>query len=158
MAQDFPKTLRTLYRGCRGWTVYWFTDNDAAVSNIERQCHEICNSGHGSPSQSYQSLRSAGTASNFPRAFETGGLQLSHLRSQKFIRHDQRRHRLPGITTASRDGLICCDFKPISACRLMAFWIGWHRDSPRPERMFPFCSNCQSVPLSGRVLAPFHPR
>src|ERR1700684_156865 len=68
MAQDFPKTLRTLYRGCRGWTFYWFTDNDAAVSNVERQCHEICNPGHGSPSQSYQSLRSAGTASNFPRA------------------------------------------------------------------------------------------
>jgi hypothetical protein len=31
VAQHFPKTLRTLYRGCRGWTFYWFTDNDAAA-------------------------------------------------------------------------------------------------------------------------------
>ena len=53
MTQYFPKTLRTLYRGCRAWTFYRFTNNDAAVSNIERQRHEICNSGHGSPTQSY---------------------------------------------------------------------------------------------------------
>jgi len=35
------------YCGCRAWTFYRFTNNDAAVSNIERQRHEICNSGHG---------------------------------------------------------------------------------------------------------------
>src|SRR5882762_6915032 len=29
------------------WTFYRFTNNDAAVRNIERQRHEICNSGHG---------------------------------------------------------------------------------------------------------------
>src|ERR1019366_1989170 len=68
MTQYFPKTLRTHYRGCGTWTFYRFTDNDAAVSNIERQRHEICNSGHGSPTQSYQSLRSGGTGSNLPRA------------------------------------------------------------------------------------------
>jgi len=45
MAQ--PKTLRTLYRGCRAWTFYRFTNNNAAIRNIERQRHEICNSGHG---------------------------------------------------------------------------------------------------------------
>jgi hypothetical protein len=67
MAQHFPKTVRTLYRGCRAWTFYRFTDNDAAVGNIERQRHEICNSGHGSPAQSYQSLRSGGTGSNLLR-------------------------------------------------------------------------------------------
>ena len=39
MAQHFPKTLRTLYRGCGAKTFYWFTNNDAAVSNIERQRH-----------------------------------------------------------------------------------------------------------------------
>jgi hypothetical protein len=60
-----PKTLRMLNRGCRGWTFYRLTNNDAAVSNIERQRHEICNSGHGSPTQSYQSLRSGGTGSSF---------------------------------------------------------------------------------------------
>ena len=37
IAQHFPKTVRTLYRGCGTWTFYRFTDNDAAVSNIERQ-------------------------------------------------------------------------------------------------------------------------
>src|ERR1700684_4439574 len=31
MAQHFPKTLRTLYRGCGAKTFYWFTNNDAAV-------------------------------------------------------------------------------------------------------------------------------
>ena len=30
MTQHFPKTVRTLYRGCRAWTFYRFTDNDAA--------------------------------------------------------------------------------------------------------------------------------
>jgi hypothetical protein len=35
MTQYFPKTLRTLYRGCRAWTFYRFTDNNAAVGNIE---------------------------------------------------------------------------------------------------------------------------
>jgi hypothetical protein len=40
MTQYFPKTLRTLYRGCRGCTFYRFTNNDAAVSNIERQRHK----------------------------------------------------------------------------------------------------------------------
>jgi hypothetical protein len=70
MAQHFPKTVRTHYRGCRAWTFHRFTNNDAAVSNIERQRHEICNSGHGSPSQSYQSLRSGGTGSNLPRAYQ----------------------------------------------------------------------------------------
>jgi hypothetical protein len=46
MTEYFPKTLRTLYRGCRAWTFNRFTNNHAAVSNIERQRHEICNSGH----------------------------------------------------------------------------------------------------------------
>lgn len=40
-------TLRTLYRGCRGWTFNGFTNNDAAVSNIEWQRNEIRSSGHG---------------------------------------------------------------------------------------------------------------
>jgi len=65
MTQPFPKTVRALYRGYSGCTFYRFTDNDAAVSNIERQRHEICNSGHGSPTQSYQSFRSGGTGSSF---------------------------------------------------------------------------------------------
>jgi hypothetical protein len=47
MTQYFPKTLRTLYRGCRAWTFNGFAHNDAAVRNIERQRHEICNSDHG---------------------------------------------------------------------------------------------------------------
>jgi hypothetical protein len=42
MAQYLPKALRTLYRGCGTG----FTNNDAAVSNIKRQCHEVCNPGH----------------------------------------------------------------------------------------------------------------
>src|ERR1700677_4856889 len=46
MAQHFPETLSTLYRGYRAWTFYRFTDKDTAVSNIERQRHEICNCGH----------------------------------------------------------------------------------------------------------------
>jgi hypothetical protein len=46
MAQYLPKTLRTLYRGCGASTLNGFTNNDAAVSNIKRQSHEICNSGH----------------------------------------------------------------------------------------------------------------
>jgi hypothetical protein len=45
MTQYFPKTLRTLYRGCRAWTFNGFTNNDAAVSNIERQRNEIRNPG-----------------------------------------------------------------------------------------------------------------
>jgi hypothetical protein len=49
MAQYFPKTLRTFYRGCGAWTFYGFTNNYVAVRNIEWQRHEICNSGHGSP-------------------------------------------------------------------------------------------------------------
>jgi hypothetical protein len=53
----------------QAWTFYRSTNNDAAVSNIERQCHEICNSGYGSPTQSYQSLRSRGTGSNLPGAY-----------------------------------------------------------------------------------------
>jgi hypothetical protein len=39
MAPHFPKTLRTLYRGYR--TVNRFTNDDAAVSDIERQRHEM---------------------------------------------------------------------------------------------------------------------
>ena len=35
MTQYFPKTLRTHYRGCGTWTFYRFTNNDAAVGNIE---------------------------------------------------------------------------------------------------------------------------
>src|ERR1700730_3092122 len=53
----------------KAWTFYRSTNNDAAFSNIERQCHEICNSGYGSPTQSYQSLRSRGTGSNLPGAY-----------------------------------------------------------------------------------------
>src|ERR1700730_3075052 len=69
MTQYFPKTLRTLYRGCRAWTFNGFTNNDAAVSNIEWQRNDISNSGHGfAPTQSYQSLRSRGTGPNLPRA------------------------------------------------------------------------------------------
>jgi hypothetical protein len=37
MTQYFPKTLRTLYRGCRAETFNGFTNDDTAVSNIERQ-------------------------------------------------------------------------------------------------------------------------
>src|SRR5258706_7386412 len=56
MAQYFPKTFCTLYRGCRACTFNGFTNNDAAVSNVEWQRHEISNSGHGlTPTQSYQS-------------------------------------------------------------------------------------------------------
>jgi hypothetical protein len=62
MAQYLPKTLRALYRGCGAWTFYRFTDNDGTVSNIERQRHEICNSGHGSP------ITSAVRRSYSPRA------------------------------------------------------------------------------------------
>jgi hypothetical protein len=47
MTKYFPKTLSTLYRGCRAWTFNGFTNNDVAVRNINRQHHEICNSGHG---------------------------------------------------------------------------------------------------------------
>jgi hypothetical protein len=36
VAQYSPKTLRTPYRSGRAWTFYWLTDDDAAVSNIER--------------------------------------------------------------------------------------------------------------------------
>jgi hypothetical protein len=52
-------------------------------------------------------------------AIGNGGLQLSHLRFQKFIRHDQRRHRLPGITTASRNGLIGSRLKSVG----VGLWI-----------------------------------
>jgi hypothetical protein len=45
MSQYFPKTLRTFYRDCRA--SMGFTNNDTAVSNIERQRHEICDFGHG---------------------------------------------------------------------------------------------------------------
>jgi hypothetical protein len=58
MAQHFPKIVRTLYRCIWTWTFDRVTNNDAAVHSIERQHHEICNSGYGSPTQSYQSLRS----------------------------------------------------------------------------------------------------
>jgi hypothetical protein len=47
MTQHFPKTLRALYCGCGAWAFNRFTNNDAAVSNIEWQRHEVCNSGHG---------------------------------------------------------------------------------------------------------------
>jgi hypothetical protein len=61
--------MRTLYPGTWIWTFYKFADNDVAVCTIERQRHEICNPGHGSPTQSYQSLRSRGTGSNLPHAY-----------------------------------------------------------------------------------------
>jgi hypothetical protein len=37
MTQYFPKTLRTLYRGCRARTFNAFTNNDAAVSTSNAQ-------------------------------------------------------------------------------------------------------------------------
>jgi hypothetical protein len=66
------KGLAHVLSRLKAWTFYRSTNNDAAFSNIERQCHEICNSGYGSPTQSYQSLRSRGsvlaTSDSFPRA------------------------------------------------------------------------------------------
>jgi hypothetical protein len=51
MTQYFAQAFRTPYRGCGAWALDGFTDNNAAVSNIERQGNEIGNSGHDTHSR-----------------------------------------------------------------------------------------------------------
>src|ERR1700730_8073833 len=46
MTQYFARAFRTPYRCCGAWALDRFTNNNAAVSNIERQGNEIGNSGH----------------------------------------------------------------------------------------------------------------
>jgi hypothetical protein len=107
MAQYFPKTLRTPYRSGRAWTFYRFTNDDAAVSNIEWQRDEICNS--FTPTQSYKSFRSRGGSSNLPRAqqFETAACNsLFYLGFQKLIRDDQRRDSMSRVAATRRNGLV----------------------------------------------------
>jgi hypothetical protein len=46
MAKYLPKSLRTLYRGGRARAVNGFTSSNAAINEIERQCHEKSDFGH----------------------------------------------------------------------------------------------------------------
>jgi hypothetical protein len=70
---NFRKTVASLKSPVAGSPVRLnarFTNNDTAVSNIEWQRDEICNSRNiFTPIQSYQFLRSCGGSSNSPRAF-----------------------------------------------------------------------------------------
>jgi hypothetical protein len=54
--------------------------------------------------------------------------QVADFRLQIFVRHDQRLHRVAGVTAASRDGLVGCRLKPVG----VGLWIG--RDALRHER------------------------
>jgi len=49
MAKYLPKPLRALYRGGRARAVNGFTSSNAAINEIERQCHERNDFGHRFP-------------------------------------------------------------------------------------------------------------
>src|SRR5258705_6941858 len=49
MAKYLPKRLRALYRGGRVRAINGFTGSNAAINEIERQCHERNDFGHSDP-------------------------------------------------------------------------------------------------------------
>jgi hypothetical protein len=96
-------------------------------------------------------------------AVRNGGLQLSHLRFQKFVGHDQRLHRITGVTTAGRNCFVRCRFKPVSVS--LGIWRGAlrHRQSRLtdvPDNVL-LLFQCQAAVESNRfcvshvVLMPF---